>query len=73
MNAVQNRFFIFTRLIAYRNNVLSHREDVAAVGGYVVRKGKITTGVYKGQPLIYAGYMNRMDLYQNIKYLDISI
>lgn len=57
--------------IAYRNCVLQHREDLAAVGGFVVSKGKIRSGLYKGQPLIYAGYMNRMDLYQNVTNLDI--
>lgn len=57
--------------IAYRNHVLSHREDLAAVGGFVVSQGKIRSGLYKGQPLIYAGYMNRMDLYQNVAVLDI--
>lgn len=57
--------------IAYKNDVLQHREDLAAVGGYVIRKGKISSGIYRGQPLIYAGYMNRMDLYQNVQLLDI--
>ncbi len=57
--------------IAYRNCVLQHRDDLAAVGGFVVSKGKVRSGLYKGQPLIYAGYMNRMDLYQNVTYLDI--
>ena len=57
--------------IAYRNCVLQHREDLAAVGGFLVSKGKIRSGLYKGQPLIYAGYMNRMDLYQNVNVLDI--
>lgn len=57
--------------IEYRNNVLTHRPDLAAVGGYVVKHGKIASGIYRGQPLVYAGYMNRMDLYQNIDTLDI--
>ena len=57
--------------IAYRNCVLQHREDLAAVGGYIVQHGKIRSGIYKGQPIIYAGYMNRMDLYQNVSILDI--
>lgn len=57
--------------IEYRNDVLTHRPDLAAVGGYVARHGKIVSGIYRGQPLIYAGYMNRMDLYQNIDTLDI--
>lgn len=57
--------------IAYRNCVLQHRDDLAAVGGFVVSQGKIRSGLYKGQPLIYAGYMNRMDLYQNVTNLDI--
>lgn len=57
--------------IAYRNCVLQHRDDLAAVGGFIVSKGKIRSGLYKGQPLIYAGYMNRMDLYQDVDVLDI--
>lgn len=57
--------------IEYRNNVLTHRPDLAAVGGYVAKHGKIASGIYRGQPLVYAGYMNRMDLYQNIDTLDI--
>lgn len=57
--------------MAYRDGIFAHREDVAAVGGYIVNKGKIVSGIYKGQPIIYAGYMNRMDLYQNVKLLDI--
>lgn len=57
--------------IEYRNNVLNHRPDLAAVGGFVAKHGKIVTGTYKGQPLVYAGYMNRMDLYQNTDTLDI--
>lgn len=57
--------------IAYRGNVLQHREDIAAVGGFVIHRGKIISGTYKGQPCVYAGYMNRMDLYQNVKQLDI--
>lgn len=57
--------------IAYRSCVLQHRDDLAAVGGYVVRRGRIQSGIYKGQPLVYAGYMNRDDLYQNVTLLDI--
>lgn len=57
--------------IAYRNDVLSHRDDLAAVGGLVSSKGKVVSGPYKGMPLVYAGYMNRMDLYQNVNVLDI--
>ena len=51
--------------------MLIHREDLAAVGGFVVHAGKIASGSYRGQPRVYAGYMNRMDLYQNVNYLDI--
>lgn len=65
-----NKHLGFYRM-AYRNGIFAHRDDVAAVGGYVVHKGKISSGLYKGQPIIYAGYMNRMDLYQNVKFLDI--
>jgi glycosyltransferase involved in cell wall biosynthesis len=57
--------------IEYRNSVLNHRPDLAAVGGFVIRYGKIVSGTYKGQPYFYAGYMNRMDLYQNTDVLDI--
>jgi glycosyltransferase involved in cell wall biosynthesis len=57
--------------IEYRNGVLDHRPDLAAVGGFVIKHGKIVSGTYKGQPYFYAGYMNRMDLYQNTGVLDI--
>lgn len=57
--------------IEYKNGVLKHRPDLAAVGGFVARHGKVASGIYKGQPLLYAGYMNRMDLYQNTELLDI--
>lgn len=57
--------------IEYGDSVLSHRPDLAAVGGFVARHGKVAGGIYKGQPLVYAGYMNRMDLYQNVAVLDI--
>ncbi|MDE7184005.1 MAG: hypothetical protein K2O40_05900, partial [Lachnospiraceae bacterium] len=57
--------------IEYGDSVLTHRPDVAAVGGFVVRHGKVASGIYQGQPLLYAGYMNRMDLYQNTTALDL--
>lgn len=57
--------------IEYGDSVLAHRPDLAAVGGFVARHGKIASGVYKGQRVLYAGYMNRMDLYQNTRFLDI--
>ena len=57
--------------IEYRDNVLTHRPDIAAVGGFVARHGKVASGIYQGQPLLYAGYMNRMDLYQNTGALDL--
>lgn len=57
--------------IEYGDSVLAHRPDLAAVGGFVVKHGKVVSGTYKGQPVLYAGYMNRMDLYQNTQQLDI--
>lgn len=57
--------------IEYGDSVLNHRPDLAAVGGFAARHGKVASGIYKGQPLLYAGYMNRMDLYQNTELLDI--
>lgn len=57
--------------IEYGESVLTHRPDLAAVGGFVARHGRVASGIYKGQPLLYAGYMNRMDLYQNVRQLDI--
>ncbi len=57
--------------IEYRNDVLVHRPDLAAVGGYAVRHGRISSGLYKGQRIVYAGYMNRMDMCQDIEMLDI--
>lgn len=57
--------------IEYGESVLTHRPDLAAVGGFVAKHGRVASGIYKGQPLLYAGYMNRMDLYQNTDQLDI--
>lgn len=57
--------------IEYKHGVLAHRPDLAAVGGFVAKHGKVASGSYKGQPLLYAGYMNRMDLYQNTTQLDL--
>lgn len=57
--------------IEYRNSVLKHRPDLAAAGGFVASHGKVASGTYKGKPLVYAGYMNRMDLFQNTDVLDI--
>lgn len=57
--------------IEYKHGVLAHRPDLAAVGGFVARHGKVASGIYKGQPLLYAGYMNRMDLYQNTDLIDL--
>ncbi len=57
--------------IHYRNCVLNHRPDLAAVGGFVVKGGRIVSDMYQGQPILYAGYMNRMDLFQNTQVLDI--
>lgn len=57
--------------IEYKHGVLAHRPDLAAAGGFVARHGRVASGPYKGQPLLYAGYMNRMDLYQNTDLLDL--
>lgn len=57
--------------IEYKHGVLAHRPDLAAAGGFVARHGRVASGSYKGQPLLYAGYMNRMDLYQNTDLLDL--
>lgn len=57
--------------IEYRNGVLNHRPDLAAVGGLVAKRGKVASGPYRGQPVLYAGYMNRMDLFQDVQVLDI--
>ena len=67
MSVTTNIFYRFE----YRDNVLTHRPDIAAVGGFVARHGKVASGIYQGQPLLYAGYMNRMDLYQNTGALDL--
>lgn len=57
--------------IEYGDSVLPHRPDLAAAGGFVAKHGKVDSGIYKGQPVLYAGYMNRMDLHQNTQFLDI--
>lgn len=57
--------------IEYGDSVLTHRPDLAAAGGLVAKHGKVVSGVYEGRPVLYAGYMNRMDLLQNTQQLDI--
>ena len=53
--------------IAYRNDVLIHREDLAAVGRLRCTCGQDCQWMLQGQPRVYAGYMNRMEyLYQNV-------
>ncbi|MDE7477338.1 MAG: glycosyltransferase [Lachnospiraceae bacterium] len=57
--------------IEYGDSVLVHRPDLSAVGGFIARHGKVASGIYTGKPLLYAGYMNRMDLFQNTTQLDL--
>ena len=63
----------------YLESVFYAREDVAAVGGTIVSKGRIVGGrmtadgevLYKGLPIGYSGYMHRACLNQDAEAVDI--
>ena len=59
--------------VSYEGGVFAQRTDVAAVGGKVVRKGRVAAGLfneagealYEGLPAGYSGYMHRAVLPQS--------
>ena len=64
--------------IEYENGVFAQRPDVAAMGGRLVRKGKLVATafdagenpLYQGLPAHYSGYMHRAVLAQDVECLD---
>ncbi len=66
--------------IAYKDeNILVERNDVAIVGGHVIRKNKILSGamfldgtaLYKGMSVHYSGYMHLAAMQQEVDAVDI--
>ena len=65
--------------VNYINNIFENRKDIGAVGGRVIRKGKITGGmmdqqgnvVFAGLKDGYSGYVNRAVLVQQAHALDV--
>ncbi len=66
--------------IAYKDeNILAVRNDVAIVGGHVLRKNKILSGamfldgtaLYKGMSVYYSGYMHLAAMQQEVDAVDI--
>lgn len=64
--------------VIYENGIFAQRQDIGALGGKEIRRGKIVESIYdeKGRPLyegIYAshsGYFHRAVLTQNAAFLD---
>jgi len=65
--------------IKYRKDILEVRPDVVAVGGPIVKGGRIVGGrmdkegnvIYKDLPISFSGYMHRAVLHQNAEAVDI--
>lgn len=65
--------------LAYSQSPLRFREDLGAVGGRLVSRGRITGGrmkadgtvIYEGLPAAYSGYMHRAVLQQDAEALDV--
>lgn len=65
--------------LAYQGDIFAMRPELGAVGGPVVRKGKIVGGrmsgtgkiFYQGLPVSYSGYLHRAALHQQAEALDI--
>lgn len=63
----------------YTESIFEEREDIAAVGGLLVQKGKICGGAYtkdgkvlfEGLPEYFAGAFNRAHLMQDVEAVDI--
>lgn len=66
--------------VFYEESIFCQRKDVGAIGGKVVKKGKIIGGamtqegkvIYAGLDKHFSGYMNRAILLQDVNALDIS-
>ena len=65
--------------IKYEGGALAQREDLAAVGGRLVRHGRVIGGayaktgetLYEGLPVHFSGYMHRAVLQQDVDAADI--
>lgn len=65
--------------LAYKDDILSQRPDIGAIGGRIVKKGRIAGGrmdsagniFYAGLPKHYSGYLHRAILSQNAEAVDI--
>ena len=76
--ACESKHLGFYRL-QYNGSLLQTRKDLAAVGGPIIRKGKIAGGrmdaagkiYYEGLPKAYSGYLHRAVLMQDAQALDI--
>lgn len=66
--------------IVYEGDIFEQRKDLAAVGGRIVKKGRIAGGAYKEDGTImyeglsehYSGYMNRAVLTQDVAAVDFE-
>lgn len=76
--AVDTAHLGFYRL-EYQNDIFEIREDLGAIGGPLICKGKISGGrmaedghvYYEGLNCHYSGYLHRASLHQNAEVLDI--
>ena len=67
--------------LKYQDGVLASRKDVGAVGGKLLKKGKIAGGryladgtlLYEGLPACYSGYLHRAVLQQDAEAVDIRL
>lgn len=65
--------------LEYQNNIFEIREDLGAIGGPLIHKGKISGGrmaedghvYYEGLNCHFSGYLHRASLHQNAEALDI--
>lgn len=65
--------------VSYLSGPLDQRNDLGAVGGRLLRKGRVAGGAYdasgricyEGMPKRFSGYMHRAVLMQNVDALDI--
>lgn len=76
--AVDTAHLGFYRL-EYQNDIFEIREDLGAIGGPLIHKGKISGGriaedgqvYYEGLNCHFSGYLHRASLHQNAEALDI--
>ena len=64
--------------LVYHGDIFEMRQDIGAIGGPVVKRGRIIGGrmdakgnvIYKNLPVYYSGYMHRAVLHQDAEALD---